>query len=73
MFTFLVIFKLIQSSGLDSILSRADLLTSETSTIVDVNDLKHTRKCIQVATCSIYELLKKRIQKMVVKSLSLTG
>ena len=49
---------LIKGSGLDGVLSRADLSTSGTSTIVDVNDLKRTRYCIQVAACSIFMLLK---------------
>lgn len=45
--------ELIKYSGLDSALSKADLSTSETSPIVDVNDLKRTRYCIQVTACSV--------------------
>ena len=49
---------LIKGSGLDGVLSRSDISTSGTSTIVDVNDLKRTRYCIQVSAGSTYMLLK---------------
>ena len=49
---------LIKGSGLEGVLSKSNLSTSGTSTIVDTNDLKRTRYCIQVSACSIYMLLK---------------
>ena len=49
---------LIKGSGLDAVISRSELSTSGTSTIVDVNDLKRTRYCIQVSAGAIYMLLK---------------
>ena len=49
---------LIKGSGLDSLLSHTNLSTIDISTIVDVNNIKRSRYCLQVAICVIYELLK---------------
>ena len=49
---------LIKGSGLDSILAHTNLSTIETSIIVNVNNIKRSRYCLQVAICVIYKLLK---------------
>ena len=49
---------LIKGSGLDSVLAHTNLSTIGTSTIVDVNNIKRSRYCLQVAICVIYKLLK---------------
>ena len=49
---------LIKGSGLDSILAHSNLSTIETSIIVNVNNIKRSRYCLQVAICVIYKLLK---------------
>lgn len=50
--------EIIRGSGLDSVMAHANLSTTGTSTIVDVNDIKRSRYCLQVALCVIYRLLK---------------
>ena len=50
--------QIIKGSGLDSILQRSQLSTIGTSSLVDANDIKRSRYCLQVALCSIYRLLK---------------
>ena len=50
--------ELIKGSGLDHVLTHANISTAGTSAIVDVNDIKRSRYCLQVALCSIYKLLK---------------
>ena len=48
---------LIKGSGLDSVLAHTNLSTIDASTIVDVNNIKRSRYCLQVAICIIYKLL----------------
>lgn len=50
---------LIRGSGLDSQFVNTKLSTEGTSTIVDVNDIKRSRYCLQVSVVVIYNLLKK--------------
>ena len=50
--------EIIKGSGLESILERNKLPTLGTSTVVDANDIKRSRYCLQVALCAIYKLLK---------------
>ena len=50
--------ELIKGSGLESILDSASLSTLGTSAIIDVNTNKHARYCLQVSSCTIYQLLK---------------
>ena len=47
-----------EGSGLESVLAHTNLSTIGTSTIVDVNNIKRSRYCLQVAICVIYKLLK---------------
>ena len=49
---------LIKGSGLDTIMQHAELSTTGTSTIIDVNDIKRTRYCLQVSAAALYKLLK---------------
>ena len=49
---------LIKESGLDSVLAHTNFSTIGTSTIVDVNNIKRSTYCLQVAICGIYKLLK---------------
>ena len=49
---------LIKGTGLDSALAHTNLSNIGTSTIVDVNNIKRSRYCLQVAICTIYKLLK---------------
>ena len=49
---------LIKGSGLDSALADTNLWTISTPTIVDANNIKRSRYCLQVAICVNYELLK---------------
>ena len=49
---------LIKESGLDNVLAHSNLLIIGTSTIVDVNNIKRSRYCLQVAISVIYKLLK---------------
>ena len=46
-----------EGSGLESVLAHTNLSTIGTSTIVDVNNIKCSRYCLQVAICVIYKLL----------------
>ena len=46
-----------EGSGLESVLAHTNLSTIGTSTIVDVNNIKRSRYCLQVAICLIYKLL----------------
>ena len=55
--------KLIKGSGLDSVLFHSDLSTQGTSAIVDVNDIKRARYCMQVSLTSIYGLLNKAYEE----------
>ena len=55
--------EIVKGSGLDDILGTAKLSTTGTSTIVDVNDIKRTRYCLQVSVCAIFKLLKKAHEK----------
>ena len=55
--------QIVKGSGLDDVLGSAKLSTIGTSTIVDVNDIKRTRYCLQVSVCAIYKLLKKAHEK----------
>ena len=48
---------LIKEGGLDSVLAHTKLSTIGTSTIVNVNNIKRSRYCLQVAICVIYKLL----------------
>ena len=50
---------LIRGSGLDSQFANTKLSTEGTSAIVDVNDIKRSRYCLQVSEVVIYNLLKK--------------
>ena len=50
--------EIIKGSGLDTVMANSNLSTTGTSTIVDVNDVKRSRYCLQVAVCTIYKLLK---------------
>ena len=50
---------LIRGSGLDSQFVNTKLSTEGTLTIVDVNDIKRWRYCLQVSVVVIYNLLKK--------------
>ena len=45
--------ELIKGSGLDAILESAN----GTSVVIDVNNNKHARYCLQVAVCAIYRFL----------------
>jgi len=49
---------LIKGSGLDSILHFSKLSTEGTSAIVDANDIKRSRYCLQVSVVVIYKLLR---------------
>ena len=50
--------ELIKGSCLDSILESVNLSTMGTSSIIDVNNNKRARYCLQVASCVLYKLLK---------------
>ena len=50
--------KLIDGSGLREILNTNELSIIGTSVAVDVNDIKHTRYCLQVVVCTVYRKLK---------------
>ena len=50
--------QLIKGSGLDSILLHSKLSTEGTSAIVDANDIKRSRYCLQVSIVVIFTLLK---------------
>ena len=50
--------QLIKGSGLDSILQHSKLSTEGTSAIVDANDIKRSRYCVQVSIVTIYNMLK---------------
>ena len=50
--------EIIKGSGLDSILANTNLSTTGTSTIVDVNNIKRSRYCLQVSISVIYRLMK---------------
>ena len=49
--------ELIKGSGLDAILDSANLSTLGTSAVIDVNNNKRARYCLEVAVCAIYRLL----------------
>ena len=49
---------LIKGSGLDSVLAHTNFSAIGTSIIVDGNNVKRSRCCLQVAICVIYQLLK---------------
>ena len=51
--------EIVKGSGLHDVLGSANLSTTGTSTIVDVNDIKRTRYCLQVSASAIYKKLKK--------------
>ena len=48
-----------KESGLDTLSLLSKLLTDRISAVVDVNDIKHSRYCLQVSVVAIYTLLKK--------------
>ena len=50
--------EIIKGSGLEKILSSNDLSIIGTSAIVDVNDIKRARYCLQVAACTVFRKLK---------------
>ena len=52
--------EIIRGSGLECILEQQKLSTISigTSSIVDANDIKRSRYCLQVSLCAIYRLLK---------------
>ena len=45
--------EIIKGSGLETILEGANLSTKGVSTIVDVNDIKRSRCCLQVTVCAL--------------------
>ena len=49
--------ELVNGSGLSNILNVNDLSIIGTSAVVDVNDIKRARYCLQVAACAIYKKL----------------
>ena len=49
---------IIKGSGLETIMASSNLSTIGVSTIVDVNDIKRSRYCLQVAVVAIYKRLK---------------
>ena len=50
--------EIIKVSGLEKILSSNNLSIIGTSTVVDVNDIKRARYCLQVAACAVFRKLK---------------
>ena len=50
--------EIIRGSGLEKILYSNDLSIIETSAVVDINDVKHARYCLQVAACAVFQKLK---------------
>ena len=50
--------EIIKGSALECILEQQKLSTIGTSSIVDANDIKRSRYCLQVSLCTIYWLLK---------------
>ena len=46
--------EIIKGSALEKILSSKDLSIIGTSAVVDVNDIKRARFCLQVAACAIF-------------------
>ena len=50
--------QIIKGSGLECVLERNKLSTEGTSAIVDVNDIKRARYCLQVSLCATYRKLK---------------
>ena len=55
--------QLIVGSGLADILQANKFSFLGTSTIVDVNDIKRARYCVQVALCSLYLILKDAVKQ----------
>ena len=56
--------EIIKGSGLECILEQQKLSTIGTSSIVDANDIKRSRYCLQVSLCAIYWLLKDAHKKI---------
>ena len=50
--------ELIKGSGLEKVLAANDLSIVGTSAVVDVNDIKRARYCLQVAACAVFRKLK---------------
>ena len=55
--------EIIKGPGLECILEQQKLSTIGTSSIVDANDIKRSRYCLQVSLCAIYRLLKDEHKK----------
>ena len=49
--------QLITGSGLRELLDSCSLSTKEQGTVVDVNQIKRARYCVQVSLCSLYQKL----------------
>ena len=49
----------IKGSGLDNLFLHSELSTDGNSDVMDVNDIKRSRYCLQFSVVTIYTLLKK--------------
>ena len=55
--------QLIKGSGLDTVLLHSKLSTEGTSALVDANDIKRARYCLQVSVVAVYEMLTEAREK----------